>query len=95
VLAQTDIIKTPKDIQEKAPESNILLTGIVKPYGIVFKRIATHKLITPDEKIYLLKGNRTSLNALNYHKVKVTGKIISPQNAKYPIIEVKIIEVAN
>jgi len=74
-------------------EANLLLTGIVQPYGIVFMRSATHKLITTDNRIYLLKGNRVTLNALNRQKVKVIGKIISPSSAKYPIIEIKIIEV--
>ena len=74
------------------PEANPVLTGTVQPYGVVFMRSATHKLITADNKTYLLKGNRTTLNALNRQKVKVIGKIISPVNAKYPIIEVKIIE---
>ena len=76
------------------PGANLVLTGTVQPYGIVFMRSATHKLVTADNKIYLLKGNRVTLNALNRQRVKVIGKIISPSNAKYPIIEIKIIEVA-
>ena len=71
-----------------------VFTGTVQPYGIVFMRSATHKLVTADNKIYLLKGNRVTLNALNRQRVKVIGKIISPSNAKYPVIEIKIIEVA-
>jgi len=74
-------------------EANLVLTGTVWPYGVVFMRQATHKLITADKKIYLLKGNRATLNSLNRQKVKVIGKIISQPRAKYPIIEVKIIEV--
>ena len=70
----------------------LAIKGTVKPYGMVLWRKATHKLITADNKIYLLKGNRKSLNALNYHQVKVTGKLITPPNTKYPIIEIDIIE---
>lgn len=84
-------IIAPKQI----PEDNTVFIGRVMPYGIVLWRIATHKLITSDNKIFLLKGNRLSLNALNYQKVKVIGKIISPANKKYPVVEVEIIEVIN
>ncbi len=76
-------------------EDNIVLTGKIMPYGIVFGRKATHKLVTEDNKIFLLKGNRTTLNALNHQKVKVIGKVISPANKKYPVVDVGIIEVAS
>ncbi len=76
-------------------EANLVLTGVVQPYGMVFMRSATHKLVTADNKIYLLKGNRATLNGLNRQKVKVIGKIISAPGAKYPIIEIRIIEVAS
>lgn len=74
-------------------EDNIVVEGKILPYGMVFKRQATHKLITPDSRIFLLKGDKAGLNALNYQKVKVTGKKTGPPNQKHPIIEVKIIEV--
>jgi len=77
------------------PEKLAVFTGEVRPYGMVFLRKATHKLLTSEGKIFLLKGNRVSLNALNYKKVKVVGKIISSPEAKNPIIEIKIIEVVN
>jgi len=73
----------------------IVLEGILKSYGRVFRRQATHKLIDRDKKIYLLKGNTAILNALSRSKVKVTGRIISPPKAKYPLIEVDKIEVLN
>lgn len=72
---------------------NVVLVGVVKPYGVIFGRTATHKLITQDNKIYLLKGNRVSLNSLNEQKVKVIGKKISADKSKIPVIEVKIVEV--
>jgi len=71
---------------------NTVIEGIIKPYGIVFKRPATHKLITNDKKIFLLKGNKKSLDQLNYHKVKVIGKVTGPDSQKYPIIEIEKIE---
>lgn len=74
---------------------NIVAEGTVSPYGMVLWRKATHKLITADNKVYFLKGDRKGLNSLNRHKVRVTGKIINPENKKYPIIEAALIEVLN
>ena len=99
----TKAIALPENIpipQEKiaVPENQggaFLLTGTIEPYGIVFMRPATHKLITGDNKIFLLKGNRSSLNALNHQKVKVTGKILNSLKGQYPVVEVKTIEVVN
>ena len=62
---------------------------------MVLWRTATHKLVTDSNETYFLKGNRKGLDNLNYHKVKVTGKLITPKNSGSPIIEVAIIEVLN
>ncbi|MFH0855191.1 MAG: SH3 domain-containing protein [Candidatus Omnitrophota bacterium] len=77
------------------PDKLSIFTGTVMPYGVVFLRKATHKLVSPDNKVFLLKGNRASLDALNYEKVKVIGKIIGSPEVKTPLVEVKIIEVMN
>lgn len=78
------------------PADNVtVFIGMVEPYGMVFMRPATHKLVTRENKTFLLKGNRATLNALNRQNVRVTGKLIDQPKAKYPVIEVKIIEVAN
>jgi len=74
---------------------NLVIEGMVSPYGVVLWRTATHKLITANNKTYLLKGNRKGLDSLNYHGVKVTGKLISPAKSKYPIIQAAIIEALN
>lgn len=70
------------------------ITGIIKPYGKVFGRKATHKLITEDKQIFLLKGDKKELNALNSRRVRVSGCIIedAPKKGKYPVIEVRAIE---
>lgn len=82
-----------KITDEKASqEENAPIEGIIKPYGKVIKRIATHKLITADNNVLLLKGNKGSLDSLNYHKVRVTGKSIHPKNSKHSIIEILKIE---
>ena len=73
----------------------LIVEGKVSPYGIVLWRKATHKLITSENKIYFLKGDRKSLDSLNYRKVRVTGKLISPAANKYPIIQIDIIEALN
>lgn len=77
----------------KLPGQNIAIIGIINPYGRVFRRIATHKLIDKDNKIFLLKGNREIFNSLTYQKVKVMGKIMGPAKPKYSLIEVEKIEV--
>jgi len=69
--------------------------GIIKPYGMVFKRPATHKLVTPEKKIYLLKGDRQSLNALVNRKAKVTGKTAESTSDGIPVIEIVKIEAVD
>lgn len=78
-------------VKEAVLEKDITLEGIIKPYGKVFRRNATHKLITADNNVFLLRGNKESLDNLNYRKVKVTGKLIDPQDYN-PIIEITKIE---
>jgi uncharacterized protein YgiM (DUF1202 family) len=77
------------------PSGQLVVEGKIMPYGVVLLRKATHKLITPQNKVYFLKGNRKSLDSLNYREVKVTGKSISPADSKYPIIQIDIIEALN
>ena len=77
--------------QNPALEKNTF-EGTIKPYGKVIRRWATHKFITEDNKVFLLKGNKESLDRLNYHKVKLTGKLIASEKEKYPVIEIIKIE---
>jgi uncharacterized protein YgiM (DUF1202 family) len=88
-LAVTEEIKkgTPSAQEE------VFLEGIINPYGRVFKRTATHKLITKEGNIFLLRGKKNSLDTLNYQKVRVTGKKINSPKEKYPIIEIGNVEV--
>ena len=74
-------------------ENNIILEGILK--SKIMKRIATHKLITQEKKVFLLKGNIENLNALNYHKVRVTGQLINSAEHTYTVIEIIKLEVIN
>jgi uncharacterized protein YgiM (DUF1202 family) len=82
-------------INELNSSGQLVIEGNIMPYGIVLWRKATHKLVTPLNKVYFLKGNRKALDSLNYHKVKVTGKLISPADSTYPIIQIDIIEALN
>ncbi len=93
VLPVKDVQPLPPKVSLPVEPSGLLVVqGTVSPYGIVLWRQATHKLVTVENKIYFLKGNRKSLDSLNYHKVKVSGKLISPQDSKHPILQVNIIE---
>jgi uncharacterized protein YgiM (DUF1202 family) len=104
ILQAPSEIKLPalpkNDVSPAAPAPTadgelITLQGIVRFYGMVFKRPAAHKLVTKENKIFLLKGDRQALNAFTYHKVKVSGKILPELKAPYPVIEVVKIEALN
>ncbi len=82
----------PPEQMASAPGSTVIVEGLVKPYGRVFWRTATHKLIKADKTILFLKGNKKTLEAVTYHKVRVTGKLLEQSNQKYPIIEVERID---
>jgi uncharacterized protein YgiM (DUF1202 family) len=91
-----EIIKLAQKAKQAQAGENVILEGTVSPYGKIFKRQATHKLITADNRIFLLKADdKKSLDALNYHKAKITGKFIGNPNQKNPTIEVKILEVVD
>lgn len=71
----------------------IVIEGVINPYGKVFRRLATHKFIANDNRIFLLRGIKENLNALTYHKVKITGKLIDKaDNQKIPVIEITKME---
>ncbi len=76
-------------------KDEIFLDGVIRPYGKVMSRPATHKLITGDYKIFLLKGDPSALNALNYRRVRVIGKIIEEKKQKYPVVEVRKLELGD
>ena len=78
-----------------ANQEVVVLEGVLKSYGRVFGRKATHKLIDKDKKVYLLKGNTALLKSLTRLRVKVTGRIVGPSKVKYPLIEVDKVEVLN
>lgn len=87
---------TIQTTEEEKVNQDFIIEGVIKPYGKVFNRRATHKLI--DNKtadVYLLKGDRQSLDALNYHRVKITGKLLADQKSKYPIVEVIKMEMVD
>lgn len=82
-------------VQESKDAEGITFEGVIYPYGKVFKRKATHKLLTKDNAVYLLKGNKETLDVLNYRKIKVTGKLTDARKQKYPIIEIIRLEALN
>ena len=84
-------IETTIHSEVETGSKGITVEGVIKPYGKIINRIATHKLVTSDNKIYLLRGNKQGLDALNYHRVKIMGEIIEAQRERYLVIEVKIL----
>lgn len=87
--------KVPVAQQKTIEGQDITVEGIVKPYGKIFGRIATHKIVTSDSQIYLLKADKTLLNSYNYQKAKVSGKVITSKKEKIPLIEVSVLEKSN
>lgn len=92
-LPQEQEDKTANLKETIARQENEVIVGIVQPSGVIFRRSATHKLISEDKKVFLLKGNKKGLDTLNYRKVKVSGKIVTSPRQRYPIIEVKTMEL--
>ncbi|MFH0738694.1 MAG: SH3 domain-containing protein [Candidatus Omnitrophota bacterium] len=72
------------------PQKEFIVEGIIKAKAI--RRIATHKLIVQDGSIFLLKGNKESMDALNDRKVRVSGKLVHLPNREYPLIEIAKME---
>lgn len=87
-----EIKPPPKQPEDRDPGS-VIVDGEVRPYGMVFGRKATHKLLTAQKGIFLLKGSKRTLDGLNYRKVKVKGKVISDKKAKTPILQVEKISL--
>ncbi|MCX5697191.1 MAG: SH3 domain-containing protein [Candidatus Omnitrophica bacterium] len=85
------VLKPPPELAK----DEIFLDGVIRPYGKVMSRTATHKLITGDYKIFLLKGDLSALNAVNYRRVRVIGKIIEEKKQKYPVVEVRKLELGD
>ena len=93
VLPKNEVLNLP--VKNIEPVKQLILEGAISPYGVVLWRKATHKLITSDNKVYLLKGNRQGLDSLNHQKVRVSGKLITLPENNHPIVEIDIIEALN
>jgi len=92
-LTTTSAVKQEQAQPQAKKDGEITLTGIVTPYGKVFGRKATHKLLTQDKEVFLLKGDKKELNGFNYRRAKVKGvKITAQENKKFTTIEVNSIE---
>ncbi len=72
----------------------IIIEGQVLPKTI--KRIASHKIVDKDKRLYLLKSDKIGLNLFNHQKVKITGWLIDSASAGANlIINVEKIEVVD
>lgn len=69
-------------------DAQVIVEGIIEPYGKFWKRKATHKLVTSDNKVFLLKGSKEQLKTFTRQKVRITGKLITDEKQKYPVIEI-------
>lgn len=97
-LTEEDIKLIQKTKEERgvigeniSTKENITIEGIIRPK--VIRRIATHKLISTDNKIFLLKGDKKNLDAFNFHKAKVVGKLNNTAPQGYSVIEIIKVEV--
>lgn len=96
VSKPVEITQSKEEILVKErPEEGIIVEGILRSYGRVVHRAATHKLITANKKTFLLKGNIKNFNSMINRRIKVTGKIIAKKAYKYPMIEVSKMELLN
>jgi hypothetical protein len=84
-------IASAPDIESS--KDSILAEGIVRSYGKVFGRVASHKLVTKDNKTYLLKGDCKELKRYLYRKVRVLGTIVADSKQSYPVIAVTNLEL--
>ena len=80
---------------EKKANNEVVVEGLVEPYGKILKRKGTHKLIVSNSETFLLKGNITILNSATYRKVKVTGSLTANEGEKLPVLEVLKVEILN
>jgi uncharacterized protein YgiM (DUF1202 family) len=96
---KSPLIKTEQLPESKLTESTktsqdkISFIGIIEPYGKIFKRRGTHKFLTEDNKVFLLKGDKKILDNLNYRKVKITGRLIDTFRKEMPVIEIESLEI--
>lgn len=92
VQKEDNKIAGSEEKKEEVPENKkITLEGIIRPK--VFIRVATHKLIAEDNKLYLLKGDKEYISSFNHHKARLTGRIAQANSGgKLPVLEVEKIE---
>ena len=77
---------------ENKPDDTFTAVGILSRYGWIFKKPYTHKIVTQDNKIFLLKAESQLLEPVVRHNVKITGRINNGLSQKYPVIEVTRME---
>lgn len=84
-------VKREAVIELNKEEQVVTVEGTIKPK--VITGLASHKLITTDKAVFLLKGSSPSLNALNSRKAKIIGKIITPGTGGQGAPLIKVIKV--
>jgi SH3-like domain-containing protein len=98
VMPQPNVVYYPIAQTEKSapelPEDKELTSalGIVEDAGRLFSFRHVFKLVEQDKTIYYLKSDTLDLSAYIYQPVRLWGKVL-PQKARYPLLEVKKIEL--
>lgn len=93
----TKAIETAEGEQKKVNDSVLLrdsvsVEGIIKPYRKFIIAATMYKLISDDDKVFLLQGNRKDIYPYNYRRVRVLGKLTSKEGQRYPFVEIIKIE---
>lgn len=91
-------IKLPAEAMSAKPgnkEKLFVVEGVIEPYGMIIKRVATHKITTKNQETYLLRADKKMLNQFNRKMVLVSGKLVRDLKKKYQIIEVEKVELLN
>jgi len=83
---------TDEALQQAKQTGSIIISGMIQPYGHVFGIKAHHKLVTDDNKVFLLRGEKGNLNVLIGRKARITGTLVGQKWTKFPVIEVRSVE---
>lgn len=87
---EEEIEKPEADAALQLPKE-IILQGIIKPKFIT--RAASHKLITRDKDVFLIRGDSKVLNQFNHRQVKINGHELDSSGLQYPLIAALVIEL--
>lgn len=75
-------------------KDTVIIEGRILPKTI--KRVATHKIVDKDKRLYLLKSDELNLNSFNNQRVKIIGRLINSDKARSDsLVRVEKMEAVN